>query len=184
MIALALPDQTGPLTLSCTWALSFMYVFHVFHVGILGLHVSIIPGAIPRIHVLITDGWDSTVNWFNWTCYPKNMLNQLNQFPTATSTPGITGLTFLRIASPRVGKVPPCRLPTRGVSLHGGTIPTRVSTWSSRLILNGVTGTQPRTNWSANFLLEEYQLLPGNPSLPLHVLRRGYTRYSSWVLLE
>ena len=42
------------------------------------------------------------------------MLNQLNQFPTATSTPGITGLTFLRIASPRVGKVPPCRLPTRG----------------------------------------------------------------------
>ena len=45
-----------------------------------------------------------------------------------TSTLGITGLTFLRIASPRVGKVPPCRLPTRGVSLHGGTIPTRVST--------------------------------------------------------
>ena len=45
-----------------------------------------------------------------------------------TSTPGITGLTFLRIASPRVGKVPPCRLPTRGVSLHGGTIPTRVVT--------------------------------------------------------
>ena len=27
-----------------------------------------------------------------------------------TSTLGITGLTFLRIASPRVGKVPPCRL--------------------------------------------------------------------------
>jgi hypothetical protein len=83
---------------------------------ILGLHVSIIPGAIPRIHVFKSHilGWDSTVNWFNWTCYPKNMLNQLNQFPTATSTPGITGLTFLRIASPRVGKVPPCRLPTRG----------------------------------------------------------------------
>ena len=30
--------------------------------------------------------------------------------PALTSTPGITGLTFLRIASPRVGKVPPCRL--------------------------------------------------------------------------
>lgn len=77
MIALALPDQTGPLTLSCTWALSFMYVFHVFHVGILGLHVSIIPGAIPRIHVLITDGWDSTVNWFNWTCYPARATRKI-----------------------------------------------------------------------------------------------------------
>ena len=58
------------------------------------------------------NSWDTSV--MKDRCYPKNMLNQLNQFPTATSTPGITGLTFLRIASPRVGKVPPCRLPTRG----------------------------------------------------------------------